>query len=719
MNSERKSERTRNRSSRNSFASDIDDILATAAAVEAAVISAELPESTAHGSATGGLPRGRSDSATSHPFETIMESSNSKDRSVDSSVLPAIHSVPNADTTAADTALRSSPVSPAVPKQTRRSSSLPSRRQSASDIMYEAIPVIHEVETPITQCVCHEIISFNSVNCQKCQTTIMPLFEAKRERVQLLESLEAHKRELQNEETKHVLSLKENQRLQLRIKELEDHLDIKEDDLTTLRNDMHTLSSKLVSEVEKRAEIQAERDRISEELEELTRSLFEEANVMVADEAKRRHELEKDRDSIQTELQRARKKLERERSVIQQLNRRISVMSADSMLSKSRENEKSREASSLSKDISSSGIDKTTDDATNGGIATHLQIPRHDSFAVLDLDFLPDQRLFNDFMNSFEKLASFPLAKLFTSIPFLKQLTDDHVEPCLRLPKLSSRKLMDAMINGNLCIKEWKLAADQDEAAAAVDEKSTSQVKPPTPPSSSTGSSGNPSPEKLNTNTEPAATNVDESPSKPVKERQGTATGSRSPFWFSSSSSATTNSPMQCAGCAREVDCDYQIVVTVPNPTSSSSLSSSFSNKLDLGFASLNGLYVHTCCRERLQAACEFYFFFKLLKYVREEQDRRASKVEEDAASKAANEDQTEDRIERRSKSSASVESGTESLTDIQLFHNLDIDRINMRQVYVDFLRILKQLFYARIGVFSFFKRLHEHSEVQLDNIDT
>ena len=52
-------------------------------------------------------------------------------------------------------------------------------------------------------------------------------------------------------------------------------------EIENMKRDLASMSEKLVDEIDKRAELQAAKDSLQEELEELTKSLFEEANSMV------------------------------------------------------------------------------------------------------------------------------------------------------------------------------------------------------------------------------------------------------------------------------------------------------------------------------------------------------------------------------------------------------------------------------------------------------
>lgn len=117
--------------------------------------------------------------------------------------------------------------------------------------------------------------------------------------------------------------------------ELEQALEMKNDECSTLTHDMHALSTKLIREIELRAAVQAERDRVQEEVEELTRALFEQANGMVADESRKRHEESRRRMKAETELGRVMSRLDVERQMGQSLRRKISDISLQQMRRKS------------------------------------------------------------------------------------------------------------------------------------------------------------------------------------------------------------------------------------------------------------------------------------------------------------------------------------------------------------------------------------------------
>ena len=132
---------------------------------------------------------------------------------------------------------------------------------------------------------------------------------------------------MKDEKERCVRLVHETTKQELRISELEDHIANYKEEIRTLERDVRNLSGKLVKEIEKRADVQAELDKTKEELEDLTQSLFEQANGMVKDAAKRRHEVEQNEQRLKKELVEAKKKLESRESENNILKKRISELS--------------------------------------------------------------------------------------------------------------------------------------------------------------------------------------------------------------------------------------------------------------------------------------------------------------------------------------------------------------------------------------------------------
>lgn len=95
---------------------------------------------------------------------------------------------------------------------------------------------------------------------------------------------------------------KELRNLQDRNQLLEQELAAKKIELTNTQRDMQIMGEKLVDEIEKRAELQHSTETVQDELETLTKTLFEEANLLVSSEAKKRHHHETREKSLEQQL---------------------------------------------------------------------------------------------------------------------------------------------------------------------------------------------------------------------------------------------------------------------------------------------------------------------------------------------------------------------------------------------------------------------------------
>src|SRR5439155_25358278 len=111
-----------------------------------------------------------------------------------------------------------------------------------------------------------------------------------------------------------------------KIVELEDQIDSKTDALNDLQRAMTILNEKYVDEIDKVAELQHSKDMVEGELEELSRSLFEQANGMVISEKKLRHESDVQRKLLENQLQETKERLAAESSQLQELRERMEQM---------------------------------------------------------------------------------------------------------------------------------------------------------------------------------------------------------------------------------------------------------------------------------------------------------------------------------------------------------------------------------------------------------
>ena len=99
----------------------------------------------------------------------------------------------------------------------------------------------------------------------------------------------------------------------------------KEKEIDSVKRDLDTIGEKLVDELERRGELQHSKDALQGELEELTRSLFEEANSMVSKEARARKHFEDHQNEIQKELDSTKLQLQMEQGISTFLFRNRSI----------------------------------------------------------------------------------------------------------------------------------------------------------------------------------------------------------------------------------------------------------------------------------------------------------------------------------------------------------------------------------------------------------
>ncbi|KAI3632340.1 hypothetical protein MIR68_009446 [Amoeboaphelidium protococcarum] len=241
----------------------------------------------------------------------------------------------------------------------------------------------------------------------------------------------------------------ENDKLQKLVKQLENALIKKTEECDQLTKDLHNMSGKLVREIDLRGQLQVEKDKVQEEVEELTRNLFEQANGMVADESRKRHEEQQKRQTIETEFGKIVNKYEKERRIGVSLRRKISDINVYNNASAAGVQQQLRSEVTESLSIKVHGLYKL------------------DTFAALGLDSMTDARMLVDFQTFVElchkhaEILEFTPYKLAQLSQFIKFALDEFVEPALRITggayaggKLSWKKLLDGIVNETLVMEQ-------------------------------------------------------------------------------------------------------------------------------------------------------------------------------------------------------------------------------------------------------------------------
>ncbi|KAM3584489.1 hypothetical protein VKS41_003300 [Umbelopsis sp. WA50703] len=321
--------------------------------------------------------------------------------------------------------------------------------------------------------------SGKSKNCSLCDKPIAALEELRNQSINYMEALDVTKSSLEERQQRIDLQSQHLSRLTLRIEELEESLQVKITELSRLKKDMQALNTKYVSEINRVSDVQHEKDLVEQELEELSRRLFEEANVMVASEKREKWNLEVAYRQLENQLRETQEHLYAEQAQLQELRSRMEEMTLDRQkdeegmlkvsaiygdetnVSRPSMEEKIKRISANDPYFRAQvdmarlhGITKETSTASSSSMSLPPTPPSHPSPAprnepVNDFNIL-------EFQEFIQAAATTPLKKLH-GIPYLKHCLTEDVEPCLRFgpnPKLSARRIADAVLVNPCFIEE-------------------------------------------------------------------------------------------------------------------------------------------------------------------------------------------------------------------------------------------------------------------------
>ncbi|ORZ17971.1 hypothetical protein BCR42DRAFT_412881 [Absidia repens] len=336
-------------------------------------------------------------------------------------------------------------------------------------------------------CPCHHIlISKDSHHCGLCDRVIPVLEALTKER----DTQEYDIKRLQQRLAEEQLTIQDQTNdislLQASVQQVKKQLTNKTEAFLALQGDMETLNDKYVDEIERVAEIQHSKDMVENELEDLSRRLFEEANGMVANEKREKYNLEVAQKHLENQLKETKDRLAAEQMQLQELRLKMEAM---------QDFEKNDRASVISDINSSSGMDggnnHSADGANNNGLNGDGQVT--DTRGMKDLAGLfadqaaattaedqldnkhlspeLDTMLLTEFADFVKLRASVPLKKLH-SIPFMKHCQLEDVDPCLRFgahSRLSARKINDAIVMNTCFIEEAPLGFADEQARRPVD----------------------------------------------------------------------------------------------------------------------------------------------------------------------------------------------------------------------------------------------------------
>ncbi|KAI8914226.1 hypothetical protein EDD86DRAFT_198757 [Gorgonomyces haynaldii] len=325
------------------------------------------------------------------------------------------------------------------------------RENSASSIASRNSLVLPEADK---DCVCNKIHDKTDPRkCAVCKGEIKIVGKLYQEKASLQSELARTSKKVQQAILKTEEKTRELQEAEKKIAQLEQSLEMAQEELSTTKHDLEVLGEKLTDSIERTAELQHAKEALQDELEELTRSLFEEANSMVANEARQRHEHEVKGVAIAKQLGETERQLQLEQAQLRDLRIRYTQM------------ERKYEDLLIEMDNAKPQENKlriSTDRPTKE-------------------DFI-DPRLLEQFRELVEQGPRLKFHKIHNYI-FMRNALEDEVIPCLRFggnPLTSTKKFIDAIV-ANTCFIE-EMDAEAINKLKERDEKIKSQqVKPPSP----------------------------------------------------------------------------------------------------------------------------------------------------------------------------------------------------------------------------------------------
>jgi hypothetical protein len=346
------------------------------------------------------------------------------------------------------------------------SSPLPARRpkmRTSSSYSLNSVGRNDRIECPCA----HILVSSNSKHCALCDQVIPAVERLQNERLQEMEELKNLQQKLKHEVKCIKDQSKEIEVLTKKIEELEDDLDAKTDAFVALQNDMEILNEKYVDEIERVAEIQHSKDMVENELEDLSRRLFEEANGMVANEKREKYNLEVAQRHLENQLKETRERLHAEQMQLKEL--RIKMEEMESRSEEERDESDSGEQGKRSSAVSDAGAQGLADMTTllNGSSKRQSQHGADIDSTTTNIDDL----VLGEFRDFIATGRSLPLKKLHTNA-FMRNCQLEDVEPCLRFgpnPRLSAKKIIDAIVMNTCFIEEAPIGFAEQQASRPID----------------------------------------------------------------------------------------------------------------------------------------------------------------------------------------------------------------------------------------------------------
>ncbi|KAI8876962.1 hypothetical protein K501DRAFT_298533 [Backusella circina FSU 941] len=239
------------------------------------------------------------------------------------------------------------------------------------------------------------------------------------------------------------------------ISEKQQEIDTKNNQTLSLQHDLKVLKTKCQDETSQIQDIYRSKENLKRELEELGQKLMEEANLMVTLEREEMKTIKETNDQLESALKEATTQLTETERELEELRQLIS-------------RHKEQIASSIYQHPS-------IDSLTRARIELSVMHGRDIGVAM---EAMEDEGALMDFNDFYQTASKTPLRKLH-SLKYLKYCIRDDVEPCLRFgpnPRLSSRKIMDAILVKTCLVEECPEGFATEQAIRQVNEEAVATL---------------------------------------------------------------------------------------------------------------------------------------------------------------------------------------------------------------------------------------------------
>ncbi|GAA5804011.1 hypothetical protein EDC94DRAFT_596595 [Helicostylum pulchrum] len=321
-------------------------------------------------------------------------------------------------------------------------------------------PVISSHHLQLSSCGCNELITSN-YSCSDCQDPFIAIEQLHQEtdtKKQLLSQLQKQQNQIDHQHMKQqdeICTLKDS------LIQKQETIETMKLGIESLHHDLKILKIKCKEETGQVYKIQESKENIEKELLELTIKLSEEADIMIQIEKKEQVVLSNKNQLFEKDIQGAEIKLKEASSQLKLIRNKIE--------------DNNTSYSTLDEQPQQKSVSNLIDTYTRAQVETILM---HGLDLGIFMDTLEDDAALMDFNDFIQTLYKTPLRKL-NSLKYMRYCIRDDIDPCLRFgpnPRITSKKIIDAIMVKSCFIEECPIGFVHDQAARQLKEEASASL---------------------------------------------------------------------------------------------------------------------------------------------------------------------------------------------------------------------------------------------------